>query len=118
MAATSAARLRKKVRHPWLGGPRRLTMYLAMLDCATSNPSLIRGDWIRPGAIVIDVGINRVADGTGKTRLIVDVAFAEALNIAGAITPVPGWVGPTTISCLLRNCLAASLAPPFCKKIP
>ncbi len=81
-----------------------------MLDCATSNPSLIRGDWIRPGAIVIDVGINRVADGTGKTRLIGDVAFAEALNIAGAITPVPGGVGPMTIACLLRNSVDAAVA--------
>ena len=68
------------------------------------------GEWIKPGAIVIDVGINRVADGAGKTRLIGDVAFAEAVDIAGAITPVPGGVGPMTIACLLRNSVDAAMA--------
>jgi methylenetetrahydrofolate dehydrogenase (NADP+)/methenyltetrahydrofolate cyclohydrolase len=70
---------------------------------AVGRPELVRGDWIRPGAVVIDVGINRV-DG----RLVGDVAFAEVAEIAGAITPVPGGVGPMTVACLLRNTLIAA----------
>jgi methylenetetrahydrofolate dehydrogenase (NADP+)/methenyltetrahydrofolate cyclohydrolase len=81
-----------------------------ILVAAVGRPAMIRGDWIKPGAIVIDVGINRVADGTGKTRLMGDVAFAETLDIAGAITPVPGGVGPMTIACLLRNSADAAVA--------
>ncbi|MGZ5873217.1 MAG: bifunctional methylenetetrahydrofolate dehydrogenase/methenyltetrahydrofolate cyclohydrolase FolD [Bradyrhizobium sp.] len=81
-----------------------------ILVAAVGQPAMIRGDWIKPGAIVIDVGINRVADGAGKTRLMGDVAFAEALEIAGAITPVPGGVGPMTIACLLRNSVDAAVA--------
>ena len=71
---------------------------------------MIRGDWIKPGAIVIDVGINRVdsGKGDGKTRLVGDVALAEASERAGAITPVPGGVGPMTIACLLQNTLTAA----------
>ena len=72
---------------------------------------MVRGDWIKPGAIVIDVGINRVPapeKGEGKTRLVGDVAFDEALAVAGAITPVPGGVGPMTIACLLRNTVEAA----------
>ena len=72
---------------------------------------MVRGDWIKPGAIVIDVGINRVpnpAAGEGKTRIVGDVAFAEAAQVARAITPVPGGVGPMTIACLLRNTLEAA----------
>ena len=69
---------------------------------------MIRGDWIKPGATVIDVGINRLAGEGGKTRLVGDVAFAEAVNVAGAITPVPGGVGPMTIACLLANTLQAA----------
>jgi methylenetetrahydrofolate dehydrogenase (NADP+)/methenyltetrahydrofolate cyclohydrolase len=68
----------------------------------------VRGSWIRPGATVIDVGINRIALADGKSRLVGDVAFAEAQGIAGAITPVPGGVGPITIACLLRNTLLAA----------
>jgi methylenetetrahydrofolate dehydrogenase (NADP+)/methenyltetrahydrofolate cyclohydrolase len=68
----------------------------------------VRGDWVKPGATVIDVGINRVPGEAGKSRLIGDVAYAEALGIAGAITPVPGGVGPMTIACLLRNTLVAA----------
>jgi methylenetetrahydrofolate dehydrogenase (NADP+)/methenyltetrahydrofolate cyclohydrolase len=68
----------------------------------------VRGDWIKPGAIVIDVGIQRVAAADGKTRLVGDVAFAEAAQVAGAITPVPGGVGPMTIACLLQNTLQAA----------
>jgi len=81
-----------------------------ILVAAVGRPAMIRGDWIKPGAIVIDVGINRAADGAGKTRLMGDVAFAEALEIAGAITPVPGGVGPMTIACLLRNSVDAAVA--------
>jgi methylenetetrahydrofolate dehydrogenase (NADP+) / methenyltetrahydrofolate cyclohydrolase len=70
---------------------------------AVGRQEMVRGDWIRPGAVVIDVGINRV-DG----KLIGDVAFAEAAEVAGAITPVPGGVGPMTIACLLKNTLTAA----------
>jgi methylenetetrahydrofolate dehydrogenase (NADP+) / methenyltetrahydrofolate cyclohydrolase len=63
---------------------------------------------VRTGAVVIDVGINRIAGSEGKSRLVGDVAFAEAQGIAGAITPVPGGVGPMTIACLLRNTLIAA----------
>ncbi|MGB8842504.1 MAG: bifunctional methylenetetrahydrofolate dehydrogenase/methenyltetrahydrofolate cyclohydrolase FolD [Aliidongia sp.] len=75
---------------------------------AVGRPELVRGDWIKPGATVIDVGINRVVADDGKSRLIGDVAFAEAAQIAGAITPVPGGVGPMTIACLMRNTLVAA----------
>ena len=82
-----------------------------ILIAAVGRPEMIRGDWIKPGATVIDVGINRIdaADrGTGKSRLDGDVAFAEAAPIAAAITPVPGGVGPMTIACLLRNTVTAA----------
>lgn len=81
-----------------------------LLVAAVGRPEMIRGDWVKPGAIVIDVGINRVADPAqpGKTRLVGDVAFAEAAAVAGAITPVPGGVGPMTIACLLRNNVEAA----------
>jgi methylenetetrahydrofolate dehydrogenase (NADP+)/methenyltetrahydrofolate cyclohydrolase len=71
---------------------------------------MVRGDWIKPGAIVIDVGINRLAptDDKPKGRLVGDVAFTEAAAVAGAITPVPGGVGPMTIAVLLRNTLVAA----------
>jgi methylenetetrahydrofolate dehydrogenase (NADP+) / methenyltetrahydrofolate cyclohydrolase len=72
---------------------------------AVGRPEMVRGDWIAPGAAVIDVGINRRPDG----RLVGDVAFAEAVGHAGAITPVPGGVGPMTIACLLENTLDAAL---------
>lgn len=77
---------------------------------AVGRPEMIRGDWIKPGAIVIDVGINRVPGEAGKSRLVGDVAYAEAEAVAGAITPVPGGVGPMTIACLLRNTLEAAKA--------
>jgi methylenetetrahydrofolate dehydrogenase (NADP+)/methenyltetrahydrofolate cyclohydrolase len=70
----------------------------------------VRGDWIKPGATVIDVGINRVPGKEGKTRLVGDVAYVEAAKVAGAITPVPGGVGPMTIACLLVNTLRAACA--------
>ncbi|MBY0448903.1 MAG: bifunctional methylenetetrahydrofolate dehydrogenase/methenyltetrahydrofolate cyclohydrolase, partial [Hyphomonadaceae bacterium] len=78
-----------------------------ILVAAVGRPEFVRGDWIKPGAIVLDVGINRV-EQEGKSRLIGDVAFAEAAEHAVAITPVPGGVGPMTIACLLRNTLEAA----------
>ncbi|MDE2150695.1 MAG: bifunctional methylenetetrahydrofolate dehydrogenase/methenyltetrahydrofolate cyclohydrolase FolD [Betaproteobacteria bacterium] len=75
---------------------------------AAGRPEMVRGDWIKPGACVIDVGINRVEGGDGGARLVGDVAFAEAAETAGAITPVPGGVGPMTIACLLRNAVLAA----------
>lgn len=80
-----------------------------ILVAAVGRPEMVRGDWIKPGACVIDVGINRVAsDEEGKTRLVGDVAFDETREVAGAITPVPGGVGPMTIAMLLRNTLVAA----------
>lgn len=78
-----------------------------ILVAAVGRPGMIRGDWIRPGAVVIDVGINRIDAGEGRTRLAGDVAFDEVAEVAGAITPVPGGVGPMTIACLLANTLTA-----------
>ncbi|MEL0019302.1 MAG: bifunctional methylenetetrahydrofolate dehydrogenase/methenyltetrahydrofolate cyclohydrolase FolD, partial [Rickettsiales bacterium] len=81
-----------------------------ILVAAVGRPEMVRGDWIKPGATVIDVGINRVPKPgeEGKYRLVGDVAFAEARLVAGAITPVPGGVGPMTIACLLANTLTAA----------
>jgi len=79
-----------------------------ILVVATGHRELVRGDWIKPGATVIDVGITRVPTETGKTRLVGDVVFDEARQVAGHITPVPGGVGPMTIACLLRNTLTAA----------
>jgi len=79
-----------------------------ILVAAAGRAELVRGSWIKPGAVVIDVGINRMVLPEGKSRLVGDVAFAEAQGIAGAITPVPGGVGPMTIACLLRNTLIAA----------
>jgi methylenetetrahydrofolate dehydrogenase (NADP+)/methenyltetrahydrofolate cyclohydrolase len=81
-----------------------------LLIAAIGRPEFVRGDWIKPGATVIDVGINRIPRGDGKTRIVGDVAFAEAAEVAGAITPVPGGVGPMTIACLLLNTLRAACA--------
>jgi methylenetetrahydrofolate dehydrogenase (NADP+)/methenyltetrahydrofolate cyclohydrolase len=85
---------------------------------AVGRPEMVKGDWIKPGATVIDVGINRIAAAEpGRTRLVGDVDFAGASAVAGAITPVPGGVGPMTIAVLLRNTLVAAhqragIAPP------
>ncbi|HLY57518.1 MAG TPA: bifunctional methylenetetrahydrofolate dehydrogenase/methenyltetrahydrofolate cyclohydrolase, partial [Stellaceae bacterium] len=79
-----------------------------ILVAAVGKPELVRGDWIKPGATVIDVGINRVTGTDGEDRLVGDVAFDEAVEVAGAITPVPGGVGPMTIACLMRNTLTAA----------
>ncbi len=77
-----------------------------ILVAAVGRPEMIKGDWVKPGATVIDVGINRI-ERDGKTRLVGDVDFAAAATVAGAITPVPGGVGPMTIACLLANTLTA-----------
>ena len=79
-----------------------------ILVAAVGRPEMVRGDWVKPGATVIDVGINRVEGEGGKTRLVGDVAFEEAVRVAGAITPVPGGVGPMTIACLLANTVTAA----------
>ena len=87
-----------------------------ILVAAVGKPEMVKGHWIKPGATVIDVGINRIAapekgeneDGTVKTKIVGDVNFLEASSTAGAITPVPGGVGPMTIACLLRNTLVAA----------
>lgn len=85
-----------------------------ILVAAVGRPEMIRGDWIKPGATVIDVGINRVPSADpvkameGKSRVVGDVAFNEAVDVAGAITPVPGGVGPMTIACLLANTYVAA----------
>ena len=84
-----------------------------LLIAAVGRPEMVRGDWIKPGATVIDVGINRVPapeKGTGQFKLVGDVHFSEARQVAGAITPVPGGVGPMTIACLLANTLGAACA--------
>ena len=75
---------------------------------AVGRPEMVRGDWIKPGATVIDVGINRVSTDDGKGRLVGDVAYDEAVEVAAAITPVPGGVGPMTIAMLMRNTLVAA----------
>ena len=81
-----------------------------ILVAAVGRAQMISGDWIKPGAVVIDVGINRIEGEGGKTRLVGDVDFASAAEVAGAITPVPGGVGPMTIACLLRNTVQAACA--------
>jgi methylenetetrahydrofolate dehydrogenase (NADP+)/methenyltetrahydrofolate cyclohydrolase len=81
-----------------------------LVVAAVGRAELVKGSWIKPGAIVIDVGIQRVPGPDGKPRLVGDVAFAEAAEVAGAITPVPGGVGPMTVACLLRNTLQAAVA--------
>jgi methylenetetrahydrofolate dehydrogenase (NADP+)/methenyltetrahydrofolate cyclohydrolase len=85
-----------------------------ILVAAVGRAEMVRGEWIKPGAVVIDVGINRVPSkdpdkaAAGKTRLVGDVAFQEAMSVASAVTPVPGGVGPMTIACLLQNTLTAA----------
>lgn len=75
---------------------------------AVGRPELVKGSWLKEGAIVLDVGINRIADGE-KTRLVGDVDYADCESVAGAITPVPGGIGPLTIACLLKNTLACAM---------
>jgi len=81
-----------------------------LLIAAIGKAEFVRGDWIKPGAIVIDVGINRIDGEGGKSKIVGDVAFSEATMVAGAITPVPGCVGPMTIACLMLNTLRAACA--------
>src|SRR5882672_7939206 len=81
-----------------------------LLFAAVGRPEMVRRDWVKPGATVIDVGINRLTDASGKSRIVGDVAFAEVGEIAGAISPVPGGVGPMTIACLLANTVRAACA--------
>ena len=81
-----------------------------LVVAAVGRPELVRGGWIKPGAIVIDVGINRIAVEGAKPRLVGDVAFAEAAAVASALTPVPGGAGPMTIACLLQNTVTAARA--------
>ena len=76
-----------------------------ILVAAVGRPEMVKGDWIKPGATVIDVGINRIENDDGSTKLVGDVEFSSASEVAGAITPVPGGVGPMTIACLLHNTL-------------
>jgi methylenetetrahydrofolate dehydrogenase (NADP+)/methenyltetrahydrofolate cyclohydrolase len=88
-----------------------------ILVAAVGRPEMVRGSWIKPGAIVIDVGMNRLTLANGQSKLLGDVAYSEAVERAGAITPVPGGVGPMTIACLLRNtvlaaCMQHALSPP------
>src|ERR1700710_2559350 len=92
---------------------RELAKLCARADlvyAAVGKPEMVRGDWIKPGATVIDVGINRLPGADGKARLVGDVAFDEALKVAGAITPVPGGVGQMTVACLPVNTLRAACA--------
>ena len=86
------------------GVVRRADLVIA----AVGRPEMVRGDWLKPGAVVIDVGINRVTGPDGKGRLVGDVHFESAAAVAGAITPVPGGVGPMTIACLLKNTLQSA----------
>ncbi|MDB5485281.1 MAG: bifunctional methylenetetrahydrofolate dehydrogenase/methenyltetrahydrofolate cyclohydrolase FolD [Tardiphaga sp.] len=88
----------------------RLCAQADLVYAAVGRPEMVRGDWIKPGAVVIDVGINRMPGDDGRTRLVGDVAFAEAREVAGAITPVPGGVGQMTVACLLVNTLRAACA--------
>jgi methylenetetrahydrofolate dehydrogenase (NADP+)/methenyltetrahydrofolate cyclohydrolase len=88
----------------------RLCARADLVYAAVGRPEMVRGDWIKPGATVIDVGISRGQGEDGKSKLVGDVAFAEALDVAGAITPVPGGVGPMTVACLLVNTLRAACA--------
>ena len=87
-----------------------ITRQADILVAAVGRPLMVKSDWIKPGAVVIDVGINRVEnpEDTSKTMLVGDVDYADAINVASAITPVPGGVGPMTIACLLRNTVEAA----------
>jgi methylenetetrahydrofolate dehydrogenase (NADP+)/methenyltetrahydrofolate cyclohydrolase len=81
-----------------------------LVVAAVGRAEMVRGSWIKPGAIVIDVGIQRITTPSGTSRLVGDVAYDEAALVAGAITPVPGGVGPMTVACLLKNTLEAAKA--------
>ncbi|WP_315723413.1 MULTISPECIES: bifunctional methylenetetrahydrofolate dehydrogenase/methenyltetrahydrofolate cyclohydrolase FolD [unclassified Bradyrhizobium] len=87
-----------------------LTARADLVYAAVGRPEMVKRDWIKPGATVIDVGINRIPTAEGKTKLVGDVAYAEVADVAGAITPVPGGVGQMTVACLLVNTLRAACA--------
>jgi methylenetetrahydrofolate dehydrogenase (NADP+)/methenyltetrahydrofolate cyclohydrolase len=98
------------IAHSKTRNPAAICARADVVFAATGQPETVRKDWIKPGATVIDIGINRVIGADGKPGLVGDVAFAEVAEVAGAITPVPGGVGPMTIACLLENTLAAAKA--------
>jgi methylenetetrahydrofolate dehydrogenase (NADP+)/methenyltetrahydrofolate cyclohydrolase len=98
------------IAHSRSRGLAQLCARADLVYAAVGKPEMVRGSWIKPGATVIDVGVNRLPAADGKTRLIGDVAFAEAAEVAGAITPVPGGVGQMTVACLLVNTLRAACA--------
>ena len=103
-----AANATVTVAHSQTRDPAALARTADILVTAVGRAEMVRGDWIKPGATVIDVGTNRVPLPDGKSRLVGDVAFEDARTVAGAITPVPGGVGPMTIACLMRNTLIAA----------
>jgi len=98
------------VAHSKTRDVRAVSRRADILFAATGRPELVRKDWVKPGATVIDVGISRRTDADGKSQLVGDVAFAEVAEVAGALTPVPGGVGPMTIACLLANTVRAACA--------
>ena len=103
-AASATVTLAHSRTRDLIGHVRRADIVVA----AVGVPELVRGSWLKPGATIIDVGMNRIINADGSAKLVGDVAFAEAVEVAGAITPVPGGVGPMTIACLLRNTLVAA----------
>ncbi len=115
-----AANATVTIAHSRTGDLPAIARMADILVAAVGRPEMVRGDWVKPGATVIDVGINRIPapeKGEGRTRLVGDVAFAEASEKAGAITPVPGGVGPMTIAMLMANtltaaCRSAGIEPP------
>jgi methylenetetrahydrofolate dehydrogenase (NADP+) / methenyltetrahydrofolate cyclohydrolase len=96
------------IGHSRTRDPAALCRTADILVVAIGKPEFVKGSWIKPGATVIDVGINRVPAADGKTKLVGDVAFDEALKVAGRITPVPGGIGPMTVACLMYNTLQAA----------
>jgi methylenetetrahydrofolate dehydrogenase (NADP+) / methenyltetrahydrofolate cyclohydrolase len=98
------------IAHSKTHDPAAVCRRADLVFAAIGHPEMVGRDWIKPGATVIDIGINRIVGRDGRSRLVGDVAFAEVAEIAGAITPVPGGVGPMTIACLLENTLAAAEA--------
>ena len=96
------------ISHSRTQGLSELCCQADILVAAVGHPEMVRGSWIKPGSIVIDVGINRLKGPDESTRLVGDVAFEEAAQVAKAVTPVPGGVGPMTIACLLSNCVKAA----------
>jgi methylenetetrahydrofolate dehydrogenase (NADP+) / methenyltetrahydrofolate cyclohydrolase len=96
------------IAHSKTRDPAAVCRRADLVFAAIGDPERVGRDWIKPGATVIDIGINRIAGPDGRPRLVGDVAFDEVAKIAGAVTPVPGGVGPMTIACLLENTLTAA----------